>query len=63
MKAIEIRQKAIEDLNSMLLELYKELFNLKTLAVTGGLSKPSKVKTVRREIARIKTVITEKGKK
>ncbi len=62
MKATEIRQKTIENLNAMLLELYRELFNLRTLSVTGGLSKPSRVKTVRREIARIKTVLTEKGK-
>lgn len=47
------------DLKSELLELRKEQFNLRMQRGTGQLANPSRFKTVRRQIARIKTRMTE----
>lgn len=60
MKAAELRDKSLEDLNKELLELMREQFNLRMQRGSGQLSRPSDVKRVRREIARIKTILTEK---
>ena len=59
MKANELREKSAEVLNSTLEELLKEQFNLRMQQGTGQLSRPSRMKEVRREIARIKTVMNE----
>jgi len=59
MKATELRQKNPEELNSLLLDLSREQFNLRMQKGSGQLSKPSQMKLVRREIARIKTVLQE----
>lgn len=59
MKISELRKKSTEELNSLLLDLGRERFNLRMQAGTGQLSKPSQVKAVRRDIARIKTLLTE----
>lgn len=59
MKVNELRQKNQEDLAKELLENLKEQFILKMQRSTGQLSKPSDMKKVRRNIARIKTVINE----
>ncbi len=59
MKATELRQKNPEELNSLLLDLSREQFNLRMQKGSGQLSKPSQMKQVRREIARIKTVLHE----
>ena len=59
MNASELRQKTKEELNSMLLELSREQFNLRMQKSTGQLSKPDQVKKVRRDIARINTVLNE----
>ena len=59
MKATELRQKNSEELNSLLLDLSREQFNLRMQKGSGQLSKPSQMKQVRREIARIKTVLHE----
>lgn len=59
MKATELRQKSKDDLGSLLLELSREKFNLRMQKGTGQLSKPAEVKRVRREIARIQTVLNE----
>jgi large subunit ribosomal protein L29 len=55
----ELRQKTKNELNSMLLELSREQFNLRMQKGTGQLSKPDQVKKVRRDIARIHTVLNE----
>jgi len=55
----ELRQKTKDELNSMLLELAREQFNLRMQKGTGQLSKPDQVKKVRRDIARIHTVLNE----
>lgn len=60
MKTIEIRKLTTEDLNKKLAEDKKELFNLKFAASTGNLEKPHRVKELRHEVARIKTVIKER---
>lgn len=59
MKASELRQKSKDELNSMLLELAREQFNLKMQKGTGQLSKPDQVKKVRHEVARIHTILNE----
>ena len=59
MKAVELRQKKSEELDTLLLELLREQFNLRMQKGTGQLNKPSEVKRVRRTIARVKTVIAE----
>jgi large subunit ribosomal protein L29 len=55
----ELRQKTKSELNSMLLELAREQFNLRMQKGTGQLSKPDQVKKVRRDIARVRTVLNE----
>ena len=59
MKASELREKTPQELSSNLEELLKEQFNLRMQQGTGQLSRPSRMKEVRREIARIKTVMNE----
>ncbi|MDP2097328.1 MAG: 50S ribosomal protein L29 [Methylobacter sp.] len=59
MKASELRQKSKDELGTMLLELSREQFNLKMQKGTGQLSKPDQVKKVRRDVARIHTILNE----
>ncbi len=61
MKAGELREKSVEELQSSLEELLKEQFNLRMQQGSGQLSRPSQMKSVRRDIARIKTVMHEKA--
>ena len=60
MKIAEIRKLTTEDLSKKLEEKKKELFNLKFAASTGSLEKPHKIKELRHEVAKIKTVIRER---
>jgi large subunit ribosomal protein L29 len=59
MKASELRQKSKDELGSMLLDLSRERFNLKMQKGTGQLSKPDQVKKVRRDVARIHTILNQ----
>jgi len=59
MKARELRKNSQEELQAQLMELLKEQFNLRMQKATGQLSRPARVKTVRREIARIRTLMHE----
>ena len=59
METEELRKKNPEELDALVLELLREQFNLRMQKGSGQLSKPSEMKRVRREIARVKTVITE----
>ena len=59
MKASELRQKSKDELGAMLLELSREQFNLKMQKGTGQLSKPDQVKKVRRDVARVHTILNE----
>ncbi len=60
MKMADIRKLTTEDLNKRLEENKKELFNLKFSAATGNLEKPHRIKELRHEVAKIKTVIRER---
>jgi large subunit ribosomal protein L29 len=60
-KAAELRGESRETLEKQLLELLKEQFNLRMQKGSGQLSRPSQFKVVRREIARIKTVLSEQA--
>ncbi len=59
MKAKDLRKKTKDELIALLADLLKEKFNLKMQKGTGQLAKPSQVKNVRRDIARIHTLIKE----
>jgi large subunit ribosomal protein L29 len=65
MKAVELRSKTPDQLNDDLAALKKEQFNLRFQKATGQLEKTARVKQVRKDIARIKTIAAEKsaGKK
>jgi large subunit ribosomal protein L29 len=59
MKASELREQSEQALNETLLDLLKEQFNLRMQRGTGQLAKPSRMKEVRRDIARVKTLMNE----
>jgi large subunit ribosomal protein L29 len=61
MKASELKAKSVEELNAELLGLLREQFNLRMQAATGQLAQTHLLKTVRRDIARVKTILTEKA--
>jgi large subunit ribosomal protein L29 len=60
MRAKEIRQMSEKELNSKLLDLKSELFNLRFQLATGQLDNPLKISTVRKDIARVKTISRER---
>lgn len=61
MKAAELKDKSVEELNGELLELLREQFNLRMQHSTGQLEKSDQLKKVRRNIARVKTILTQKA--
>lgn len=62
MKASDLRQKNEQELSTELDGLLREQFNLRMQQGTGQLAKPDQMKKVRRNIARIKTVLNEKSR-
>jgi len=58
--ASEMRQKSEAELQERLLELRREQFNLRVQQATGGEAKSDQVARVRRDIARLKTVLHER---
>ena len=62
MKVSELKAKKSEDLQQELLALLKEQFNLRMQRGLGEQSRPHQFKVVRRNIARIKTILREKAK-
>jgi large subunit ribosomal protein L29 len=60
MKINEIKKMSLSDLEKELGELKQELFKLRFSLATNGLDNPMKIKEVKKDIARINTVITEK---
>ena len=62
MDAQEVRDLSDDELSSKLLELKREQFNLRFQAASGHLEKTARVQEVRRSIARIKTMQTERRK-
>jgi large subunit ribosomal protein L29 len=61
MKASDVRSKTADELKDQLVGLKKEQFNLRFQRATQQLEKPTEVKKVRRDIARIKTILGEKN--
>ena len=61
MKSSELKNKSVADLQQELLSLSKEQFGLRMQVATQQLSNTSQLTKVRRSIARVKTVLTEKG--
>ena len=59
MDAQELRNKTVEELNEELVALRREQFNLRMQAATGEAADTSEPKRVRKDIARIKTVLNE----
>ena len=57
--ASDIRAKTPDELNGLLLDLRKEQFNLRFQRATGQQENTSRVRVVRRDIARIKTILAE----
>ena len=62
MKASELREKSVEELQTQLQDLYKDQFNYRMQNGTGQLAQVHLVGAVRKDIARVKTIITEKQK-
>ena len=60
MKVEDLRQKSQDELNQEVLDLRKEAFNLRFQRASGQLENTSRVRQVRRDIARIKTVLHER---
>ena len=61
MKTKELRTQSDDQMAGALGELKREQFNLRFQAATGQLEKPARVRTVRRTIARIKTLQTQRA--
>ena len=63
MKASELRAKSANELNQELLELLKAQFSLRMQLATQQLGNTSQIGKVRRDIARVRTILREKDKK
>lgn len=61
MKASELRNKGADDLNKELLELLKAQFSLRMQLATQQLANTSQLANVRRDIARVRTILGEKA--
>ena len=62
MDARDLRAKTLDELRTELLALKKEQFNLRFRDASGELENPARVRDVRRDVARIKTVMNEKAR-
>ncbi len=60
MKASEIRQLSDEEIKQRIKELEEELFNLRFQKALGQLEKPHRFKMIRKDIARMKTILRER---
>lgn len=60
MKANELRELSVEELTNKTAELSQEMFNLRFQLHTGHLENSARILQVRREIARVKTVLRQK---
>ena len=61
-KVADVRAKSADELQAMLLDLRKEQFNLRFQRATGQLESTNRIKAVRRDIARVKTIQTERAR-
>ena len=62
-KADEFRAKSADELGDQMVKLKKEQFNLRFQRANGQLEKTSRIREVRKEIARIQTILTEQRRK
>jgi large subunit ribosomal protein L29 len=62
MKAAELRETTVDELRKKEQDLRKELFNLRFQQATGEIENPMRIRAIRKNIAKILTVITEKNK-
>jgi large subunit ribosomal protein L29 len=60
MKAEDLRTKTVDELSDQLASLKKEQFNLRFQRATGQLEKTARIREVRRDIARVKTIAAQK---
>ncbi len=60
MKARELRDKSIEELRRTQAELKEQLFKLRFQKATGQISNPTKIRLVRKDIARVETILAER---
>jgi len=60
MKASEIKDLTVEELNAKVVELQQELFNLKFQLHTGHLENSARISQLRKDVARVKTVLSSK---
>ena len=60
MKASEIRKMSNEEIVKKIEELQDELFNLRMQKATAALEKPHRIKACKKDIARMKTILTER---
>jgi len=61
MKASELREKSVEELQEQLIELRKQQLSMRMEQATGQLGETHKVREVRRDVARVKTVLAQKA--
>lgn len=61
MSASELREKTPDQLRDQLASLKKEQFNLRFQGATGQLENPARMRSVRRDVARVKTILNEKA--
>lgn len=61
-KIVDIRTKTADELGGLLLDLRKEQFNLRFQRATGQLEATGRIQAVRRDIARVKTVMVERSR-
>ena len=57
----DIRKMSVEQINAKIADLKEELFNLKFQAALGNIEKPARMNELKRTIARMKTILTEKA--
>ena len=62
MKARELKELGVDQLKEKLAQLNLDLFNYRMTAKLGNLEKPSVIQTTRKDIARVKTILSEKAK-
>ncbi|WP_366657319.1 50S ribosomal protein L29 [Fodinicurvata sp. EGI_FJ10296] len=62
MKASDLRTKSEDELNDQLVALKKEQFNLRFQKASGQMENTARVRVIRRDIARIKTLLDERGR-
>jgi large subunit ribosomal protein L29 len=59
MNASEVRELSVEELNNKLVDLKKELFKLRFQVAVNQLENPMRIKAVKKDIARVKTILRE----